>query len=261
MPRKDCPKCEGTGWQPADQNSVYGVSRCSCGEDERNRALLLKARIPRRYEHCEIANFDIRKDRDTSQPNETLSKAKIDATRYVQDYQLDFGLLFIGPSGVGKTHLAVGVLRALILQKGVECLFCDFRDLLQAIRGSYDQFAQAREMRVLRPVLNTEVLLLDELVSANPSDWVKDTLAYIINSRYNDKKATLITTTLAFGDSVARFDTRGENLTPLERSLNQFGNTLSSRLYEMCKIIQMRSDDYRKAIRQAGNRFHSDEWG
>jgi len=112
---------------------------------------------------------------------------------------------------------------------------------------------------VLQPALDTEVLLLDELAASNPSDWVKETLTHIINSRYNQKKVTLITTTLPFGETTSRREVRapsGEPVPDVERTLNQLGVTLRSRLYEMCKVVEMQSDDYRKAIKQAGYRFH-----
>jgi len=160
---------------------------------------------------------------------------------------------------VGKTHLAVAVLRELMIRKGVECLFYDFRDLLKEIQDSYNPVAQTSELRVLQPVLDVEVLLLDELAASNPSDWVKETLAYIINSRYNHKRVTLITTTLRLDESGARREVRapsGEPLPEVERTLTQLGPTLRSRLYEMCKLVEMNSDDYRKAIKQAGYRFH-----
>jgi DNA replication protein DnaC len=146
-----------------------------------------------------------------------------------------------------------------MLQKGVECLFYDFRDLLKEIQDSYNPVSQTSELRVLQPVLDVEVLLLDELAASNPSDWVRETLAYIINSRYNQKKVTLITTTLPFGETASRREVRapsGEALPDIERTLNQLGTTLRSRLYEMCKLVEMNSDDYRKAIKQAGYRFH-----
>jgi DNA replication protein DnaC len=101
--------------------------------------------------------------------------------------------------------------------------------------------------------------LLDELAAVNPTDWVKETLAHIINTRYNQKRVTLITTTLPFGETAGRRDARmpsGEPVPDIERTLNQFGATLRSRLYEMCKLVQMDSDDFRKAVKQAGYRFH-----
>jgi DNA replication protein DnaC len=143
----------------------------------------------------------------------------------------------------------------------VECLFYDFHDLLKTIRGSYNAVSQNSELSVLQPVLEAEVLLLDELASWNPSDWVKETLQHIINSRYNHKKVTLITTTLPFSEPSGQRKVRapsGEVLQNVEFTLNQLGVTLRSRLYEMCKLIEINSDDYRKLIKQAAYKFHTD---
>jgi DNA replication protein DnaC len=242
-------------------DGVRRVTRCECQALEQTELLLKQARIPPRYEHCALENFDVRRNLSTGEANPSLAAAKIYAQRFVDEYPTDFGLLFVGPTGVGKTHLAVAVLRELVLRKGVECLFYDFHDLLKAIRDSYNPISQNSEMSILQPVLDAEVLLLDELAASNPSDWVKETLQHIINSRYNHKKVTLITTTLPFGARAAteRRETRapsGDIIPEVEFSLNQLGVTLRSRLYEMCKLVEMNSDDYRKAIKQAGYKFH-----
>ena len=253
MPKTECPHCEGTGWKPIEADGVRRLIRCDCRGAARAGELIQQARIPKRYEHCAFENFDIWKD------NQSLHWAKLNAEKFVEEYPTDFGLLFLGPTGIGKTHLAVAVLRELMIRKGVECLFYDFRDLLKEIQDSYNPVSQTSELRILQPVLDVEVLLLDELAAANPSDWVKETLAYIINSRYNQKKVTLITTTLPLGETASRREVRapsGEALPEVERTLSQLGTTLRSRLYEMCKLVEMNSDDYRKAIKQAGYRFN-----
>jgi DNA replication protein DnaC len=260
MPLKDCPQCEGTGWKPIEVDGIRRVTECDCQNQERSVQLLKHARIPPRYEHCELTNFDVRKNLDTGVANFTLQNAKICAQRFVEEYPtVDFGLLFVGPTGVGKTHLAVAVLRELMVRKGVECLFYDFHELLKTIRDSYNPGTQTTEMGVLQPVLEAEVLLLDELAGSNPSDWVKETLHHIINSRYNYKKVTLITTTMLSRDASGRRGERqpsGQEIPDLDYTLNQLGVTLRSRLYEMCKLVEMNSDDYRKAIKQAGYKFH-----
>jgi len=265
MPAKarECPQCGGTGWKPVEADGVRKVTRCDCRAAEQTEILLKGSCIPPRYEHCALDNFDVRKNLATGEANPSLAAAKIIAQRFVTEYPVDFGLLFVGPTGVGKTHLAVAVLRELVLQKSVECLFYDFHDLLKAIRDSYNPVSQNSELSILQPVLDVEVLLLDELAASNPSDWVKETLQHIVNSRYNHKKVTLITTTLPFGApapaGAARRETRapsGEIIPDVEFSLNQLGVTLRSRLYEMCKLVEMHSDDYRKAIKQAGYKFH-----
>ena len=240
-------------------DGIRRVAPCDCQNQERSALLFKGAHIPPRYEHCALGNFDVRKNPATGQENPSLTMAKICALRFVEEYPTDFGLLFVGATGVGKTHLAVAVLRELMMRKGVECLFYDFHELLKTIRDSYNPGTQSTELRVLQPVLDAEVLLLDELAASNPSGWVKETLQHIINSRYNYKKVTLITTTLPFGETFGRREGRmpsGETIPDVEYTLNQLGVTLRSRLYEMCKLVEMNSDDYRKAIKQAGYKFH-----
>lgn len=262
MTTKLCSQCEGTGWKPVEADGVRRMVRCECQEVEHMWQLLARARIPKRYEECAFENFDVRKDRVTGRSNPSLAAAKVYAERFVQEYPTDFGLLFVGPTGVGKTHLAVAILRELTIRKNVECLFYDFRDLLKEIQDSYNPVSQSSEWKILQPVMDVEVLLLDELSGANPSDWVKETLSHLINSRYNQKKVTLITTTLPFGDGREGKGSRevrapsGETVPSVDRSLAQLGVTLRSRLYEMCKLVEITSDDFRKAVKQAGYKFH-----
>lgn len=251
MPKKNCEICGGIGWRPVEADGVIRMTKCDCQEMDRAESRLHQARIPPRYQNCAFENYDIRKDHETGLPNQSLVQAKLFAQKFVEEYPTDFGLLFVGPTGVGKTHLAVAVLREMILTKGIECLFYDFRDLLREIRDSYDPVSQTSELRVLQPVLDIEVLLLDGLAASNPSEWVRETLTHVINSRYNQKKATLITTTLSLGKTLGE---ESKNL--FEKSLAQLGGTLQSRLFEMCKLLEMRSDDFRKAVKQAGFRFH-----
>ena len=258
MAKKDCPLCEGTGWKPVEADGVRRVTRCECEKSLHSESLLKSAQIPRRYEHCAFENFDIRKDPRTGQPNRSLVAAKLYSQKLVEEYPTDFGLLFAGPTGVGKTHLGVAVLRELMVRKGVPCLYYDFLKLLKDIRDSYNPVSHTSELRVLGPVLDVEVLLLDDLAASDPTDWVRETLAHIISSRYNEKRVTLITTTLASENSKRRgvHTPSGDSLPEIDHSLARLGPTLASRLYEMCKLVEMKSDDYRKAIKQAGYRFH-----
>lgn len=240
-------------------NGVRRVARCECEKSQHSESLLKKAQIPRRYEHCAFENFDIRKDFRTGKPNRSLVAAKLYAQKLVDEYPTDFGLLFAGPTGVGKTHLGVAVLRELMVRKGVPCLYYDFLKLLKDIRDSYNPVSHTSELRVLGPVLDVEVLLLDDLAASDPTDWVRETLAHIINSRYNEKKVTLITTTLAT-ERPRKSSSRAPSgeIQDLDRSLAQLGSTLSSRLYEMCKLVGMSSEDYRKTVKQVGVRFSNE---
>jgi DNA replication protein DnaC len=91
------------------------------------------------------------------------------------------------------------------------------------------------ELRVLEPVYEAEVLVLDELGASKPTDWVRDTMTQIINTRYNDRKLTIITSNYL-----------DEPLNPNEETLaDRVGVRLRSRLHEMCKIVLIKGEDYR----------------
>ena len=191
-PTEVCPICGGTGWQTVEHGKDREAVRCECRVKGRSGRLLAAAHIPARYEHCDLSNFQYDPD-DKSQTS--IIKARTFAGRFVEDYPVEkTGLLFVGSVGVGKTHLAVGIIKDLIREKGIHCLFCDYRELLKSIQNSYNPSVQATEMEILRPVFEAEVLVLDELGAARSTEWVTDTVNYILNSRYNNNKTTIITT-------------------------------------------------------------------
>ena len=107
------------------------------------------------------------------------------------------GLLLTGSIGVGKTHLAVGILQALVTERGATGIFFDYRDLFKQVQNSYNRQVAATELEILAPVFDAEVLVLDELGASKPTDWVWDTVAHILNTRYNDRRTTIITTNYA----------------------------------------------------------------
>ena len=163
------------------------------------------------------------------------------------------GLLLIGPIGVGKTHLAAGIIRELIIEKGIPCLFYDYRELLKEIQNSYNASVQTTEFEVLRPVLQSEVLVLDELAAARSTEWVEDMVSHILNTRYNDRRTTIITTNyrnLPPGGSPETerpANYRAAARANREETLgDRIGERMRSRLHEMCRFIEMKGVDYRQ---------------
>ena len=126
----------------------------------------------------------------------SLAFAHLSASKFAHEYDPrdGTGLLIIGKIGTGKTHLAVGITKELILNKGICCLFYDYRELLKEIQNSYNATVQTTELDVLRPVFEADVLVLDELGAVKPTEWVWDTVSLILNTRYNDNRTTIITT-------------------------------------------------------------------
>jgi len=250
-----CERCFGTGMEVVPGR---GARPCGCRRQDSRGRLLDAARIPPRYAECSLDNYN-------SDSNSSQNFAFQYACRLVLDYPLvDRGLLFIGPVGVGKTHLAVAILKGLI-QKGVPCLFSEFGSLLKQIQDSYNPISQTSEMRVLAPVYQAEVLVLDELGATVPTDWVRDTMYQIINKRYNDRKLTIFTTNFLDETRVSQqggddyqednvtsrrhtgklTDKRNRDIVPATLE-ERIGTRLRSRLYEMCNKVEIKGDDFRK---------------
>jgi DNA replication protein DnaC len=213
--------------------------------------LMKHAGIPARYEHCSLDSYEA----GFQGADRSLSAAHLMARRFVDGYPATTGgrgLLLTGSIGVGKTHLAVGILQALILEKAVHGLFCDYRELLKEIQNSYNPQVAATEMEILQPVFDAEVLVLDELGAAKPTDWVWDTVALVLNTRYNDKRTTLITTNYADLPPGGVPGSNGATRGPREETLgDRIGERMRSRLAEMCVLIEMRGEDFRRTVRRA----------
>ena len=244
----ECALCHGSGWRPAE-GAGKRVRRCDCQLQGRASRLVAQARIPARYQHCELADYDP----NFSGANTSLASARLAAGRFVEEYPLEkTGLLFTGSIGVGKTHLAVGIIRELIVGKGVPCLFCDYRELLKEIQNSYNPSVSATEMSILRPVFDTEVLVLDELGAAKPSEWVWDTVSLVLNTRYNDVRTTIITTNLP--DQPAAGAAREGRGSREETLGDRIGERMRSRLHEMCRKVEMTGEDFRQKVKSASFR-------
>jgi len=252
-----CQFCFGTGTRlESGDGGVKAAVICDCRRTNSGTRLLDAARIPPRFRECDFHNYYPK--------NDSQFFAHSFASRLVDEYPaVETGLLFMGTVGVGKTHLAIAVLKDLIEKKGVTCLFYESGSLLKAIQDSYNPVSETSEMRVLAPVYQAEVLVLDELGATVPTNWVRDTMYQIINTRYNNKKLSIFTTNY-LDEARARADEnsdagemkrksrtfasdRIQEMTTLEERI---GTPLRSRLYEMCKKVMIEGEDYRKRLDQ-----------
>ena len=263
MAREDCALCRGTGWKLlARKDGTPGsmAVACGCGLEQRAGVVMERARIPKRYEHCDFESYvvDLVDGKTwTAQHEQSLKNAKLTVQGFLSSYPAtEKGLLLNGPSGVGKTHLAVAALKELV-RRGHAGLFCDYRELLKEIQASYNPASESTEMGVLEPVRTTEVLVLDDLGASKPSDWVRDIVGIVLNARYNEKRTTIITTNyldVPPSEGEATRLPNGKLVAAIrEDTLEQrIGTRMRSRLYEMCRSVEVYAPDFRRERTQAG---------
>ncbi len=230
---------------------------CDCGMEQRASLVMERARIPKRYEHCDFESYSTDVGLTPLQ-TESLKRAKFLTEGFVREYpgSSEKGLLFMGPSGVGKTHLAVAALKELI-HRGHAGLFCDYRELLKEIQASYNPASESTEMKILEPIRTVEILVLDDLGASKPSDWVRDIVGIVLNARYNENRTTIITTNYLDNPTTEGEATRlasGKLIAPIrEDSLEQrIGSRMRSRLYEMCRTVKVSAPDFRREKTHAG---------
>src|SRR6202050_1678867 len=275
MARPDCPICQGSGWNVVERTTdgaqalasadsarpgasvgepkmVWAVP-CDCTVGDRAERALARARVPEHYRHCDFENFETDNDIENvtreqlAAWNRSLAQAKLVVQRFAAEFPVgnENGLLLMGPCGVGKTHLAVAALKEIVL-RGHSGLFYDYRELLKEIQDSYNAESQDTEMGVLEPVLQAEILVLDDIGSSKPSLWALETVGHVLNTRYNEKRVTLLTTNFldsepgANGAAPPAARVIGMRAPAIEDSLTErVGKRMRSPLYEMCRTIEI----------------------
>jgi DNA replication protein DnaC len=241
-----CPICGGTGWKIIERAGLSGAEPCKCAEEARAGALQENSGIPPNYVRATLDNFQLPEGNPNAAAGLSVARGKV--RNFVHEFPCGEkpGLLLTGHTGTGKTHLAVGALKAVI-DKGHQGIFFDYQNLLDRIRSSYDKTSGSSDREAYRSALEAEVLLLDDLGSHRVTEWVEDTVTSIVTYRCNHRKPLIVTTNLDpdYVAPVAYTTSGGTDVH--KKSLGEvIGERALSRLFEMCRVVRMPSvEDYR----------------
>ncbi len=216
---------------------------CECEVRRQRIRLYNEAGIPAKYADARLNEG--RRDRHNKVAFHTFSLL-------LEEYQRGHkGIMLMGGAGVGKTYLLCAFLHELIFRHGVPAQFRDFFHLLSDLRSGYSQ--DKPEFELIQPLVDVEILAIDELGKGRNTPWEQNILDVIISHRYNSKKTTLFTsnyteskqTTLAEPlrgkDSIA-----AEAEKVRETLLERVGPRIHSRLKEMCDFVTMTGPDRRE---------------
>lgn len=247
-----CNLCQDVGLIRVERDGKMYTAPCSCQDRQRVDRRIQVAGIPKGFEHCSLENYQT-----VGEP--ARQKAALFARRFIEEYipGARQGMLFEGSVGLGKTHLAVAIAKALIANKGVRVRFLDVPAFIQHMRrqiGLQQMLRKGRdvelgetETEILAEVWKSELVVLDDLGATAPSDYVMDSMDSIIRQLYNDPRPLLVTTNYT--------------LTPDKNHIGLFeriGERMVSRIHELCdvRLGWLEGTDWRK--RQHGDRHGSE---
>ncbi len=243
--KKECPICGGTFWVEKGD----GVVRCSCYKEYLKKKRIEEAQIPSAYKNKKLENY---KPLTNSQ-----GRALKISNEFVKEFlngKMDRGLLFMGKTGVGKTHLAIGILNAL-LDEGFRGYFINFIHLIEKIKSSYNPLSQSAfsEPEFFNRIKRSHIIVIDELGAQTPTEFAFNKMYDIINYCFSEGISIIFTTNYYLMDEKRKNPTDIKlDSTSYISKLHKYyleeriSDRLVSRILGKCIKVEIEGIDYRR---------------
>jgi len=220
-----CPhqKCDGGGFVVDEATNTARDCRCRAARLSRARSSSLSHIIPRKYRGV---SFDRPPVTDIAGPVPAAVRGYV--RRLEENLDAGRGLWFFGPVGTGKTTLAMLVSKAA-LEAGRSVAIYSLPRLLAEIRTTFEDGARQSYVELLDRLNAVDLLHVDDVGAEKTSPWVLEQLYAIVNARYEDQRAVVITTNLERAELAEQIN---------ERTV--------SRLEEMCDVLPLWGPDARQ---------------
>ncbi len=228
-PPAACPYdlCDGSGLIEDNETNTAYPCRCRPARIAQNHARSLSAVIPRRYRGVSFERAPVTE----IEPRVIVEETRKFVTRIDERLDAGDGLWFSGPTGTGKTTLAM-IVAGAALKAGRSVAIYSLPRLLNEIRDTHR--AERSHIDLLDRLTTVDLLHIDDVGAERTTDWVLEELYSIVNARYEDERSIVITTNLDY-------DQLGEQIS--ERTV--------SRLVEMCRQLPLDGPDRRVELRPA----------
>ena len=249
-----CPHCGR--FVPKMEVEVLGVKRvvqpnCSCEFEifkkrlkeserqmERRRifSIFRSSSMGERLENSTFENFIKREGTETA-----FSQAK----RFVEEFENNdgIGLMFFGPPGSGKSHLAAAITNEL-LARDKTVVFQAVPDLLERIRSTFNRHSSESEQEIMWALNECDLLVLDDIGSEKVTGWVYEVFFRIVDGRYRKKKPIVYTSNLTPKELELRFSEFEDG----DRIEIQQTPRILDRITETTDFIKVTASSYRKEI-------------
>lgn len=251
-----CPECSGTGWKALGPEGSGPVRPCACSGGPGAVASLADLGVPKGLRDRTLGNFE--------ELSAGLRRTKKIVGGWAGKYpDVHAGLLLTGPSGVGKTHLAVAALAAIVSERRIaaRARFVYLPQLLRRLQGSWSDRSLSEES-LLAPLFESEIVVLDQLGADSGSAWVEDRLLYILTRCLNDGVFMIGTTVYPTSGPRPRHSPADEPPGSAKEALSRvplpetLGEKITARavsvLREACQFVEVRGENYRETVLQHG---------
>lgn len=225
-----CPICKDKGNTGSDWcECLYSLTNKMAAEDLNENAPLDKSR----FDNFDIERYSNKTDKDNTVSSRNIMQKNFE---YCELFAEQFngkgsGILMVGNTGLGKTHLSLAIANKLI-ENGFCVVYGSVTELIRKINSEQFDNVEGDTMSLVK---SCDLLILDDLGVENKSEWNASLLYEIINTRQNKRAPMIINTNL-----------------DLDELTQCYGDRLSSRMFSM-KVMFFEGTDNRVAFSENYN--------
>lgn len=211
--KPDCPICQGLGF--IRRSVEFGdpdfgkLFVCVCRQQEITQEVRDRLFLLSNLDSLRELTFESFHPRGRVGLGKQQSDSLEQAFNHAQSFagSLKGWLLLLGRYGCGKTHLAAAIANQAV-SMGVPTLFLTVPDLLDWLRFSYSDGADKNFEGRFEEIRNIPLLIMDDFGTQNTTPWAQEKLFQIINYRYINKLATVLTSNMDLSEFEPRIKSR-----------------------------------------------------